>query len=126
MVVSFKKVTTAPKTFNIETEDIKFFGEFSYFNKNLAKLNGKIIGDIPLECSRCLEVEKVTQNVDLEILLSDGIYKQDDHSPELDIIEFENGQIDFDYILNSEIESIQSDYFLCSKCKKTDNFEVEY
>lgn len=126
MVVSFKKVTTAPRTFNIETENLKFFGEFSYFNKNLVKLSGKIIGDIPLECSRCLEVETVNQNVDLEILLSDGLYKQEDHSPELDIIEFENGQIDFDYILNGEIESIQSDYFLCSKCKKTDDFEVEY
>jgi hypothetical protein len=126
MVVSFKKVTTAPRTFNIETENLKFFGEFSYFNKNLVKLSGKIIGDIPLECSRCLDVEKVSQNIDLEMLLSDGLYKQADHSPELDIIEFEDGQIDFDYILNSEIESIQSDYFLCSKCKKTDDFEVEY
>ena len=126
MVVSFKKVTTAPKPFNIETENIKFFGEFSYFNKNLAKLTGKILGDITHECSRCLALEKVHHEIELEVLLSDGAFRQEDHSPELDIIEFEDGQIDFDYILDSELESLKSEYFLCSQCEKTEDFEIEY
>lgn len=53
---------------------------------------------------------------DLNLILSDGYYK--DKPGELcDVIEFFEGEIDLDEIIQSEIESFKSDYFYCENCR---------
>jgi hypothetical protein len=48
-------------------------------------------------------------------------------SDDLDIIEFVDGVIDLDFILKSEISSIQNYYNLCESCKTQDKeFEQEF
>jgi hypothetical protein len=51
----------------------------------------------------------------LELTLSDGIYDEDDNL--LDVIEFFEGYIDIDEIIESEVASIKSDFHYCKDCK---------
>ena len=58
-------------------------------------------------------------------MVSDGLYKKDED--EYLVIEIENGLINFDEIIESELNSIRSDYHICENCLQYgDNFEKEF
>jgi hypothetical protein len=43
------------------------------------------------------------------------------------VIEIENGTIDFEELIQSELASIKSDYHICNKCLQDgDDFEKEF
>lgn len=124
MVVEFRKATTTPKEFSLNREKLKFSGEFKKIDRQLVELRAIITGSIALECNRCLYKQEEPLGINIILILCDGIYKND--KKDYDIIEFENSKIDFDYILQSEVESIKSEYFLCKNCEQISNFEQEY
>ena len=82
-------------------------------------------GNIDIDCSRCGCSEPFSLNEELKLLLSDGIYKGDDE--EFLVIEIENSLIDFDEIIQSELNSIKSDYHICKSCLNDNQpFEKEF
>ena len=62
-------------------------------------------GNVDINCSRCGSSEPFFLDEELKLLLSDGIYKGDDE--EFLVIEIENSLIDFDEIIQSELNSIK-------------------
>ena len=125
MKIEFRKVPTTPKELTTHFGSVKIEGSFCKMSPSLVKIDAKLTGEIPVTCSRCGEENIVNLNDDLNFLLSDGIYKSNSDDEEL-VIEIENSLIDFDEILQSEISSIQSDYYICEKCEDSDFVEKEY
>ena len=61
----------------------------------------------------------------LHLLLSDGVYKKDES--DYLVIEIEDSLINFEDIIESELNSIRSDYHICDDCLQLgDNFEKEF
>ena len=87
-------------------------------------LDAKLKGCLDLDCDRCGTHYNYDMSGQLKLKLSDLVSEDKD---DLDIIEFLDGKIDILYILQSEINSIQSDYHYCDNCNdNSENFEVEY
>ena len=68
-------------------------------------------GEIKYICDRCGEEFMLPVDQNVELNLSDGVYK--DNENELsDTMEFYDGNIDLIEVFESEIEAFKSDYFL--------------
>jgi uncharacterized metal-binding protein YceD (DUF177 family) len=113
--IAFKKVAKEALDFELVKDGVRFFGKVSKKSDGLILLKADLAGKISHSCDRCGEDLEIEINEPLEILVSDGIYKG--AADEIDVIEFYDGFIDFDEILQSEIESVKSDYHYCAKCK---------
>ncbi|KIM04326.1 MAG: hypothetical protein KN64_08360 [Sulfurovum sp. AS07-7] len=122
MKISFDKISATPKSFNLALNDVVFSGALSKIDFNTVKLNGELKGDMEVCCDRCGIVFKTAIEQPLNLELSQKIGQNKDN---LDIIEFLNGTIDLEYILQSEIDSIRSSYYYCQKCDGIEEFEVE-
>jgi len=124
MQINFLKVKSAPIDINYSKNGVDINGFIERINKNCVKLDSTFSTTVTLTCNRCgKEYEKVV-SYPLNLILSEGNY--DDNS-EIDIIEFYEGDIDFDYIAFSEVESLKEDYNYCDECKDNDEiFEVEF
>jgi len=120
--ISFDKISATPKSFNLALNDVVFSGALSKIDFNTVKLNGELKGDMEVCCDRCGIVFKTAIEQPLNLELSQKIGQNKDN---LDIIEFLNGTIDLEYILQSEIDSIRSSYYYCQKCDGIEEFEVE-
>jgi uncharacterized metal-binding protein YceD (DUF177 family) len=89
------------------------------------KIDAELTGNTDIDCCRCGKTEFIEVDETLNFLLSDGIYKNNE-SEEL-VIEIENSLIDFNDIIESELNSIKSDYFICEECSQiNDDFEKEF
>ncbi|MDA3077235.1 DUF177 domain-containing protein [Campylobacter sp. JMF_04 NA10] len=115
MKISFVKITKEPIKFDIQSGGVKFSGELHKSGESLYQCNAQICGAIPYICDRCGSEFELNLDENVDLMLSDGIYKGSDS---LDVIEFFEGSIDIDEILQSEVEAIKSDYFYCDKCKE--------
>ncbi len=125
MKIEFKKVPQTPKILEAELDSVKIEGTFCKMSQSLVKIDAQLIGNANIDCCRCGETENIEVNEKLNFLLSDGIFK-DDEGEDL-VIEVEDGLIDFDEIIQSELEAIKSDYHICEQCSKdNDNFEKEF
>ncbi len=122
MKISFDKISATPKSFNLALNGVVFSGALSKIDFNTVKLNGELKGDMEVCCDRCGIVFKTAIEQPLNLELSQKIGQNKDN---LDIIEFLNGTIDLEYILQSEIDSIRSSYYYCQKCDGIEEFEVE-
>lgn len=125
MKIEFRKVPHTPKELSASYSSVKIEGTFCKISPTLVKVQGNITGDLTLVCSRCGEEDAVTLDEESNFLICDGIYKSDSDEDEL-VIEIDDGIIDFDEILQSEISSMQSDYHICPKCEDCDFVEKEY
>jgi len=85
------------------------------------KLEATLSGEIDLICYRCGKDFKKELKSPLNLTITNRVIETSD---DLDIIEFLDGVIDLDFILKSEISSIQNYYNLCEGCK-TQNKEFE-
>jgi len=115
MKLSFRTLSSDEQLFNEKFEGIVFNGTVRKKRGQLAFLNANITGNILLTCDRCGEEFEETLNEKQEMLISDGIFDGSDES--YDIIEAENGLIDFELILQSELNLFKGDYHYCEKCK---------
>jgi hypothetical protein len=71
-----------------------------------------------VECCKCGDEHYVNIDENQDFILSDGEFKG--FNKNYDVIESFDGLIDFDYILDSEIELIRDDY------NRSDGFEDEF
>ena len=127
MKIEFKKVQTVEKEFEIKLDSVEFSGTFCRISNNLIKLNSNIIGKLMVECCKCGEEHYINIDENQDFILSDGEFLSENAREGEMIIEIENHIVDFDELLLSELESIKSDYHICSNCQSNDNFiDIEY
>ena len=125
MKIEFKKVPQTTKELVIDYNSVKIEGTFCKISQSLVKVDAVLKGSTDIDCCRCGITEIIEVDEELHLLLSDGIYKKDES--EYLVIEVENSLIDFDEIIESELNSIKSDYHMCNNClQQGDNFEKEF
>jgi len=114
--IPFAKISSQNLDFKLEKDGLKFDGILKKINLKTIECLGKISGSTPHICDRCgAEIKlEIDQNVDL--ILSDGVYK-DPQNKLIDAMEFFDAQIDLDEVFESEMQAFKSDYFYCENCK---------
>ncbi|MDR3177630.1 MAG: DUF177 domain-containing protein [Campylobacteraceae bacterium] len=122
MVIAFKKVNKDGLDFSLKRDTISFFGKVYQKSPTIALLEAKLEGELEHKCDRCAEDIRLRVDEKVEMLISDGIYKTteiDEFAREdvLAVVEIYDGLIDFNEILQSEIELYKSDYHYCATCK---------
>ena len=125
MKIEFRKVPQTPKELEVEYNSVKIEGTFCKISQSLVKVDAVLLGNTDIDCCRCGIAEQIEVDEELHLLLSDGVYNKDES--EYLVIEVENNLIDFDEIIESELNSIKSDYHICKDCLQLgDNFEKEF
>ena len=125
MKIEFRKVPQLVKELEVIFNSVKIEGTFCRISSSLVKIEASLIGNIEIDCCRCGKTEQIKVDEELHLMLSDGVYKGNES--EYLVIEVENSLIDFDEIIESELNSIKSDYHICEDCLQYgDNFEKEF
>jgi len=123
MQIDFNKVRNLIDI-NYSKNSATIVGTLERVNRSCVKLNATFDSTVTVTCNRCGKEFSKPFNYDLSLLLCDGAYKDRD---EIDIVEFFKGKIDFDYIAQSEIASIQEDFNYCTECINSDDIlEIEF
>ncbi len=128
MKIEFRKVPQAPKDFFCEFDSVKFLGTFCKISSKLVNIKSTFDGIVNVECCKCGVNFTIPFKEEINFLVSDGVYSSNDER-DLDkiIIEIDNNFIDFEEILQSEIESLRSDYHICDNCSEDNStIEIEY
>ena len=124
MEISFSKIKQTPIDIDYSNNLATIVGKIERVSRDIVELNATLSANIELICNRCGKEYKRDINENLELILSEGKYNNND---KIDVIEFFDGNIDFDYIINSEIESIKQDYNFCENCSNTEEIlEIEF
>lgn len=124
MKIVFDKIVSTPMPIETSVEGVSFVGTLKKSGYHQVLLSGQMAGSLELNCDRCGQAYSYPIDNALSLKLSDIISEDKD---DLDIIEFLDGEIDMDYILQSEINTFKSAYNYCEKCSNSDEaFEVEY
>ena len=127
MKIEFRKIPLDESEFEISSNSVKFLGTFSKISSKLAKINSKITGNCEVDCYKCGVSFPIPLDLDIDFLLSDGIYSSEVNDEESVIIEVEDHILDFNEVLHSELESLKSEYHICDNCKTNDELvEIEY
>ena len=125
MKIEFRKAPQTTKELVVEYNSVKIEGTFCKISQSLVKVDAVLLGNTDIDCCRCGISEIIEVDEELHLLLSDGVYNKDES--EYLVIEIENNLIDFDEIIESELNSIKSDYHICKDCLQLgDNFEKEF
>ncbi len=125
MKIEFRKLPSVKKNFSTSLLSVKFEGTFCKISSTLAKFETTLRGTIECECCRCSETGDLKLDESFNFLVSDRVHKNEE-SEDL-IIELNNDIIDFDEIIQSEVASFQSEYYLCDTCKEnSEDFEKEF
>jgi uncharacterized metal-binding protein YceD (DUF177 family) len=119
MKIEFRKVPQTTKELEFDYNSVRIEGTFCKISQSLTKIEANISGTTDIDCCRCGQTDIITLDENLEFLISDGIFKGKE-SEDL-VIEVQNGVIDFDEIVESELQSIKSDYYLCENCSQDGN-----
>lgn len=126
MKIEFRKIPLNTSEFEIDSNSVKFSGTFSKISSKLAKIDGSIKGYLEVDCCKCGQTFKISLDDEAIFLVSDGVYSNQNEE-EFVVVEVENHILDFDEILQSELESLKSEYHICDTCKKNNDFvEIEY
>ncbi len=124
MEISFSKIKHSPIDINYSFNNSSVVGTIERINRDCVKLNSNFKSSVDVICNRCGKEYKVDVEYPLELILSDGRYNDKD---EIDVVEFFDRKIDFNYLIESEIASIKQDYNYCSSCQDSDELlEVEF
>jgi uncharacterized metal-binding protein YceD (DUF177 family) len=126
MVIEFRKAPAIESPFEFKSDDLIFKGTFIKKNSKLVDIKGLISGTTKVVCNRCAKEFSINIDQEVELKLSDGPFSDESDSDLDDMIyETYDSKIDFNDILNSEIEAIRSDYHFCSECSDED-YEEEF
>ena len=124
MQIDFNKIHRSLIDINYSKDNIKIIGTLDRINKSCVKLDATFNSTIDLVCNRCGKEFSKPFNYEISLILADGAYKD---KSEIDIVEFFEGKIDFDYLAQSEIASIKEDYNFCEECINSDDIlEIEF
>ena len=113
MKIAFAKIGSEPLSISQELGGISFKGILKRKNAEQVLASGELSGVLKHFCDSCGKPLEISINESLELSLNDGATS----APDLDIVEFYDGFIDLGELINSEIESIKSDYVYCKNCK---------
>lgn len=118
MQIEFKKIPTTGVHFEVSLGDIVVVGNATKIDKTMVRIDGTMSGTVSHACDRC--ATELTLKVDekVEVFASDGLYVDQDGEDLLNIVEFFDGSINFDTILQSELEALRSDYHYCGSCEQ--------
>jgi uncharacterized metal-binding protein YceD (DUF177 family) len=120
MKIALRKVGKTPLNFEKSLDNIYIKGNLVYDNDKLFLLEAKLSGTIELDCSVCGEEFDLELDEDLRFFISDGVFKDEENSL-IDVVEAQNGELDIDELLHSEIELIKSDYHCCEFCEMSED-----
>ena len=124
MKIVFDKVGSTAKPIELEVQGVKLEGTLKKSGYHRVTLDANMDGSLKLDCDRCGQSFDYDVTTPLRLKLTDMVSEDKD---DLDIIEFLDGVIDVTYILESEINAIQSAYHYCDTCDNGDeDFEVEF
>ena len=116
MKIEFKKVIRDSVEVSFKQNNLSIDGKCKKLTSSLVEVKFNMIGKIGVDCVRCAKTIDLDINENIELKVCDGYFKSEDK--DLDVIECFDGVIDFDQIVNSEIESIINDYHYCNNCKQ--------
>ena len=123
MKIAFHKVTRRPMDIEHTLNECTLKGEIKRVSSNEVELDANLSGNAQLYCDRCGDSIDRDINTKLQLRLSDRAVGMED----LDMIEFADGFIDFDYIIESEINLLSAGYNYCNKCENSsDELDIEY
>ncbi|CAA6814058.1 MAG: Unknown protein [uncultured Sulfurovum sp.] len=124
MKIVFDKIGQSVKPFDLTVNGVRLEGTLAKSGYHRLALKGNLLGQVELACDRCGDEYHYSMNSLLHLTLSDEVIETED---DLDIIEFIDGVIDLEFIVQSEISSIQNSYHYCEKCANDDEeFEQEF
>ena len=112
MKIEFRKISDKEQSFEKDFDSLKCIGNFKKESDKIVLFNAKLVGEMESICDRCGDEFDVDIDEEISLKLIDGYSEEDD----LDVIECFDSMIDFDEIINSEIESLKSDYHSCEDC----------
>jgi len=115
MKIVFKKIPASGVDFETSFEDIKFYGKLEKTSKNLVQCSGRLEGTLTCQCARCGDDLSLHVDEKIDLFASDGLYESGEEL--LEVMEFFDETVDLDTILQSEVETLKSDYNYCSTCK---------
>ena len=117
MKIEFYKIKSDDFPFSLEFDSVKLDGllkrESSSAMSNLIKCKATLSGSTSHICDRCGEDLEINLNEELDLMISDGVCDLET----LDAVEFFDGKIDLKELVDSEIESVKSDYHYCERYK---------
>jgi len=126
LIIDFRKVPSSKSNFQTKYLDLDLSGVFHRDSGTTVFVDALLNGKVEVDCCRCGEEFSYLIDDNIKFLISDGVFS--DKTVEDDIIVIETkDKINFDTILQSEIDSIQSDYHICNSCQnKEEIFEKEF
>lgn len=113
MKIAFRKVASTPKDIALECGGVRLEGQLERVDSTLLRLSARMCGELELICDSSGESYMQELDEPLVLYISEGLWDMQSQSKKLesfDVIEFFDGFVDLHYILESEIESIRSDY----------------
>ena len=124
MKIEFDKVGHSSKSFHKKIDDVSIDGSLQKLGHHRVALEGDMRGHVAVKCDRCGVSYDYRVEQQLNLTLSNQIVESKD---DLDIIEFLDGKIDISFILQSEINTIKSEYHYCDDCQDSeDELEIEF
>jgi len=124
MKIVFDKVSQTKKPFELTVNQVKLEGTLRKSGYHRLSLEGKLSGSLELNCDRCGEEYHFDMGSPLNLTLSDEIVETED---DLDIIEFIDGVVDLEFIVQSEIASVENSYHYCNHCVDSEEeFQKEF
>ena len=116
MKITLRKVGKSPFNFEKTVNNITIKGYLQYDSNQLIVLDATLKGTIQTQCAVCGDDFEYEVDEKLHFFVSDGIYK-DEENHLIDVVEADNGELDIEELIHSEVESIKSDYLCCEFCE---------
>ena len=124
MRIVFDKIGHTSKPFELTVDSVSLKGVLTKRGYRRVRLEGELEGSIEMCCDRCGDTYYCNINTPLALTISDEVIETKD---DLDIIEFLDGTIDLEFIVQSEVASVQNSYNNCEKCENDEEeFEREF
>jgi uncharacterized metal-binding protein YceD (DUF177 family) len=121
--IRFDKIGSVAKPFSGTFEGVTLEGTLMRKGRHDVAMEGVLRGTLPMCCDRCGEPMEDVIEIPLSLRLSDAVVEDQE---DLDIIEFLDGVIDIDYIIESEIRAMEGAFHFCDACAENDEIlEVE-
>ena len=124
MKIAFEKISPTPKAVRGECNGVTLSGTLYKKARHQAIVDGEINGVLSLVCDRCGKDFEHEVDTRIKLTLYDIVSKDKE---DLDIIEFLDGVVDTDYIVESECNAIEGSYHYCDACEASEEaLEMEF